>query len=148
MRTQIWIAFCKPIMKMVFVLDLGTIVVLALFHSQSGLYTFMLYDLVLVYLPVCIALVSVFISLVFTEGPIVCNLYIGTPQCAVSYRLTVRSQRCCKIKIWRHSCNLIVYFNKGIGLPQRSLAFLLAFKIIVLTFFWPFLAMFGFSLKF
>jgi len=71
--------FSEPIMMNVFVSDFVTVVVLALFHFQSGLYAFMLYELVLDCLFACIALVSVFISLriAFTESRNLCNLYSG-----------------------------------------------------------------------
>jgi len=51
-----------------------------LFHSQQGLYAFVLCELFLFYLSACIMLVSAFISLrlAFTEGLIICNLHSGT----------------------------------------------------------------------
>jgi len=79
-------------MANVFLSDLGT--VFALFHFQSGLYAFMLYELCF-YLGACIALVSFFVSLriAFTEGHVVCNLSSGTHvQCIVCYRMAPTSR--------------------------------------------------------
>ena len=92
-KIHIWIFGVNRLWRMCLYRTLA----LALFHSQSSLYAFMLYELLLFYLSACIASVLVFISLrtAFTEGRIACNLYSGTS--ATALRLSAGSQRCCKI---------------------------------------------------